>query len=72
MFKTIITLMRGRAFDAEQRLKDDKMLSALLDQQMRDAAGAVDRARKTPALAMAQDRQEGQRLEQTKARIAEV
>ena len=42
MFKTIITLMRGRAFDAEQRLKDDNAL-ALLDQQMRDAAGAVDR-----------------------------
>jgi len=71
MFKTIITLMRGRAFDAEQRLKDDNAL-ALLDQQMRDAAGAVDRARKALALAMAQDRQEGQRLEQTKARIAEL
>ncbi len=71
MFKTIITLMRGRAFEAEQRVKDEKAL-ALLDQQMRDAAKSINRARKALALAMAQDQQEARRLEQTRARIVEL
>ena len=71
MFKTLVTLMRGQAFEAEQRVKDQHAL-ALLDQQMRDAAGIVERARRALALAMAQDRQEAQRLGQIKAQIADL
>src|SRR5208283_2306303 len=71
MFKTLMTLMRGQAFEAEQRVKDQNAL-ALLDQQMRDAAGTVERARKALALAMAQERQEAQRLDQIKAQIADL
>ena len=71
MFKTLVTLMRGRAFEVEQRVKDQNAL-ALLDQQMRDAAGIVERARKALALAMAQERQETQRLDQMKAQINDL
>jgi phage shock protein A len=71
MFKTVMTLMRGRAFEAEQRIKDQNAL-ALLDQQMRDAAATVERARKALALAMAQERQESQRLDQIRAQIIDL
>jgi phage shock protein A len=69
MFKTVITLLRGSAHMAEERLADRHAL-ALLDQQMRDAAAAIDRAKKALAVAMAQDRQEERRLETTRAQIA--
>ena len=39
---------------------------------MRDAAAAVDRSKRTLALAIAQDQQEGRRLEATNARIADL
>jgi phage shock protein A len=71
MFKTIVTLMRSRAFDAEQRLKDQNAL-ALLDQQMRDAAGAAERLRRALALATAQERQEARRLEDLRASIDDL
>jgi len=71
MFKTIVTLMRAQAFEAEQRVKDQHAL-ALLDQQMRDAAAIVERARKSLAIAMAQERQEAVRLEGLEARIADL
>ncbi len=71
MFKTIVTLMRGRAFEAEQRLKDHNAL-ALLDQQMRDAAGVVERARKALAIATAQECLEARRLDQLKTQIADL
>ncbi|MGA8171667.1 MAG: PspA/IM30 family protein, partial [Methylocystis sp.] len=71
MFKTVVTLLRGQAFEAEQRVKDRNAL-ALLDQQMRDAAGIVERARKSLALAMAQERQEAERLGRIKAQIDDL
>jgi phage shock protein A len=71
MFKTVVTLLRGRAFEAEERLVDRHALS-LLDQQMRDSALAIDRARKALALAIAQDRTETGRTEAARARIAEL
>ena len=39
---------------------------------MRDAAAAVERSKRTLALAIAQDQQEGRRLEATNARIADL
>jgi phage shock protein A len=71
MFKTVFTLLRGQAFEAEERLADRHAL-ALLDQQMRDAALAIDRAKKALAIATAQDKGEERKLEATRARITEL
>ena len=71
MFKTILTLVRGSVAVAEEELESRTALT-LLDQQMRDAAAAVERAKRTLALAIAQDQQEGRRLDATCARIADL
>lgn len=71
MFKTIVTLMRGRAFEAEERLADRHALS-LLDQQMRDAAVSIERAKHALALAVAQDKAEERKLEAARTQIAEL
>src|SRR6185312_10292327 len=69
MFKTVVTLFRGSVAVAEEELQDRTAL-LILDQQMRDAAAAVERSKRALALAIAQDQQEGKRLEVTCARIA--
>src|ERR1700751_2607447 len=71
MFKTVLTLFRGSVAVAGEELEDRTAL-VILDQQMRDAAAAVDRSKRTLALAIAQDQQEGRRLEATCARIADL
>lgn len=71
MFKTVLTLFRGRVAVAEEELQDRTAL-LILDQQMRDGAAALDRSKRALALAIAQDQQEGKRLEQTCARIADL
>jgi phage shock protein A len=71
MFKTVLTLFRGTAAVAEEELQDRTAL-LILDQQMRDAAAAVERSKRALALAIAQDQQEGKRLETTCARIADL
>jgi phage shock protein A len=71
MFKTILTLVRGSVAVAEEEL-ESRVALTLLDQQMRDAAAAVERAKRTLALAIAQDQQEGRRLDATCARIADL
>lgn len=71
MLKTVVTLFRGKAFEAEERLADRHAL-AILDQQMRDAALAVERAKKALALAIAQDKSEERKLDATRAQIAEL
>lgn len=71
MFKTVLTLFRGSVAAAGEELEDRTAL-VILDQQMRDAAAAVDRSKRTLALAIAQDQQEGRRLETTNARIADL
>lgn len=71
MFKTVVTLLRGQAFEAEERLADRHAL-AILDQQMRDAATSVDRAKRALAIAIAQDRGEEQKLAAAKAQIVEL
>src|SRR4029079_1210131 len=70
MFKTVLTLFRGSVAVAGEELEDRTAL-VILDQQMRDAAAAVDRSKRTLALAIAQDQQEGRRLETTHAPIAD-
>ena len=71
MFKTVLTLFRGSVAAAEEELEGRNAL-LILDQQMRDAATAVERAKRTLALAIAQDQQEGRRLDATNARIADL
>ena len=71
MFKTVLTLFRGSVAAAGEELEDRSAL-LILDQQMRDAAAAVERSKRTLALAIAQDQQEGRRLDATNARIADL
>ena len=71
MFKTVLTLFRGTVAKAEEDLEDRTAL-LILDQQMRDAAAAVERSKRTLALAITGDQQEGKRLEVTNARIADL
>jgi phage shock protein A len=71
MFKTVFTIFRGSVAAAGEELEDRTAL-LILDQQMRDAAAAVERSKRTLALAIAQDQQEGRRLEVTNARIADL
>jgi phage shock protein A len=68
MFKTLVTLVRGRVVAIGEEVADQNAL-AILDQQMRDAAGALDRAMNALAVAIAQ---EGQRLDATRARIEDL
>jgi phage shock protein A len=71
MFKTLITLVRGRTVAIAEEVADQNAL-VILDQQMRDATGALDRAKKALAIAVAQEDQEGRRLETTRARIEDL
>ena len=71
MFKTLLTLMRGSAAAAAEDFTDRNAL-LILDQQMRDAGAALERAKRALGLAMAQDAQEGKGLETTLARIADL
>jgi phage shock protein A len=71
MFKTLVTLVRGRVVAIGEEVADQNAL-AILDQQMRDAAGALDRAKKALAVAIVQESQEGQRLDATRARIEDL
>src|SRR5215204_3365576 len=62
MFKTVLTLFRGSVAAAEEELEDRAAL-LILDQQMRDAGAAVERSKRSLALAIAGDQQEGRRLD---------
>jgi phage shock protein A len=57
MFKQILTLMRGRIFEAEQQFVDRNALP-LLAQQIREAGDAIQAARRAVAVAIAQNQQE--------------
>ena len=71
MFKTVLTLFRGSVASAGEELEGRAAL-LILDQQMRDSAAAVERAKRALALAIAQDQQEGRRLDTIKAQIADL
>ena len=71
MLKSLITLVRGRTALIVEELGDQNAL-LILDQQMRDATGALDRAKKALAIAIAQESQEQQRQEVTLTRIADL
>ncbi len=71
MLKMFLTFVRGDAAIAGERFVDRNAL-LILDQQMRDAAAAFERAKKALAIAIAQDRQEAERLAAGNARIADL
>src|SRR6516225_12240955 len=71
MLKTLITLVRGRTYAIAEEVADQNAL-LILDQQMRDATGALDTAKKALAVAIAQESQESQRLDTTRARIEDL
>jgi phage shock protein A len=71
MFKTIVTLIRSATASAEQDFADRNAL-LLLDQQIRDATNALERAKKALALTIGQDRHESARIAAVEKRIAEL
>jgi phage shock protein A len=71
MLKTFLTLVRGSIAAAEEEVADRSAL-LILEQQIRDAAAAIERGKRALALAIAQDDAEGKRLETTLARIADL
>ncbi|MBB4239157.1 PspA/IM30 family protein [Rhizobium esperanzae] len=71
MFKLISILLRGRAHDAEQAFADRHAVP-LLAQQIRDAAQAIQQARRSVAVAIAQNEQEKGQHATILARIADL
>jgi phage shock protein A len=71
MFKQILTLLRGRAYDAEQQFLDRQAIP-LLAQQIRDASSAIQSARRAVAIAVAQNEQEFSHYKTAEARIADL
>lgn len=71
MLKMLLTLARGGAASAAEKAADANAL-VILDQQLRDATASLERAKRSLALAIAQDRQEGQRLDAVNAQIADL
>ncbi|MBX5087499.1 PspA/IM30 family protein [Rhizobium lentis] len=71
MFKLISTLLRGRAHDAEQAFADRHAVP-LLAQQIRDAAQSIQTARRSVAVAIAQNEQEKAQHQTILARIADL
>ncbi|HEY2134465.1 MAG TPA: PspA/IM30 family protein [Xanthobacteraceae bacterium] len=71
MFKTLITLARGTSARASEMLEDQNAL-LILDQQIRDAAAALDRARRALAIAAAQDASEEKRIAGFQADIRDL
>jgi phage shock protein A len=71
MFKTVITLWRGKQAEALEALADANALT-LLDQQIRDASADLDRARRALGVARAQDERELVRMAATRVKIADL
>src|SRR5262249_46455760 len=71
MFKQIVTLVRGRSYEAGQELVDRNAL-AILRQQIRDSAEAVSAARRAVAIAIAQNEQEATHLKRLIERIGDL
>lgn len=71
MIKMLMTLFRGGVAEVGEELADRHALT-ILDQQLRDAGAAFERAKRALALAIAQDRQEILRLATAATRIAEL
>ncbi len=71
MFNAILTLIRGRAFEAEQAFIDRNAVP-LLAQQIRDAASAIQSAQRAVAVAVAQNEQQKSQHAAIAGRIADL
>lgn len=71
MLRLFWTLTRGAAAEAEEAVFDANAIK-LLEQQLRDAAAALDRTRRELALAMAQRTAEERRITALQGRIGEL
>jgi phage shock protein A len=71
MFKTFVTLCRGAAAAAEEEFVDRNAL-LILDQQIRDAASALQRSKRALAIAIVQDDAERERIETISTRIVDL
>ena len=71
MFNLILTLVRGRAHDAEQAFADCHAMP-LLAQQIRDAAASIQSARRAVAIAIGQNGREKDQYSTIVARIADL
>lgn len=71
MYKIFNTLFRGALASAEENLADRNAL-LILDQQIRDCAQALERAKRALALAMAQDNSEKTRLAGIVSRLKDL
>jgi phage shock protein A len=71
MFKQIVTLVRGKTNDAADAAMDANAL-VLLRQQVRDCAQALDIARRSASLAIAQHDQETRQIRKTIDQIARL
>jgi len=71
MLKTIVTLVRGASNAAEEEFRDRHAL-LILDQQIRDAAQAVERSKRALAVAIAHQQGEEARLAALTGEIADL
>ncbi|MGL4490743.1 MAG: PspA/IM30 family protein [Rhizobiaceae bacterium] len=71
MFKQIVTLVRGKTNDAAEAAMDNNAL-ALLRQQVRDCAQALETARRSASLAIAQHDQEARGLKKLVEQIGRL
>src|ERR1700720_3018268 len=71
MFKTLITICRSAAAAAEEEIVDRNAL-LILDQQIRDAADALQRGKRALAIAVVQDDGERKQLDSIAARIVDL
>jgi phage shock protein A len=71
MFKTVVKLFRARVHGGEEKFSDACALTPL-DQQIRDCAAALTKARKAAAFAVAQAQTEKRRLAALEAGIADL
>ena len=71
MLKILTTLMRGAAAEAEQAVFDANALR-ILEQQLRDAAGALESSKKELACVMAHRASEARAIDALNQRVAEL
>jgi phage shock protein A len=71
MLKTLVTLMRGSTEAVMEEVADRNAL-LILDQQVRDATGTLDKAKRALAFVIAQDQQEGSRLARLESQIVDL
>jgi phage shock protein A len=69
MYKQMIALFRGETHDAIAHITERHAMT-ILDQQIRDSGAAIAQARRSLAMAMAEDGQEAARLAALAARIS--